>query len=1092
MNIPEFLACVSAQDIVRRCQGLDSLNTYRAFLTDLHKTTPDIDRSWVDRILAGPADAPEMEPVLLLLAVQQQPPDLARLVEILRNHEGPAISAAAFCLVVHFPAADDAFVEDLLLGPDLFSPPRLLRNAHYHVVKLMGLSGDTRFVPLLTRALRDRFHFCKPGYVREALEHLGALPDPAEVPFARSISVLDGGSEILVTDDGKFSGSSNCVNCRFFPCRINRYHYGAIEDCKLWNRTDPADRLEIRDRRTWRAPVPAALKVPAPEAEIQAAREQILVGRFLDALSRLCAVLAEEGDPAKEAWIYLATCLIAIGEEDLAREAVAGPVSLEERRPILRLALFFLGRKLEEKRENAAAAVAFRSALLLADHADDRVDYAGRAAGALAKAGDRQGAYRLLLLLEKEVMAVEDPDCLGVWAGNFIQLHQELGGTEDPAILRAIRDKLPPELRTMGRLGKLPTPSEIDKRIELHEKMLTEIEPKEVLARHGLLLALALLYTSVDAWSEAWPRLREAEALEALIGSELPVLDRRVLEARLLDRSGAAAEACALFAEIWPHLSLNCGPERKLEVAGYYLEALGRWASAMGLPKVYEVVSVVTDLYDKVLRQQPGSGARRQIRRTHQRVFEAALLTLVRLAEVVGTESAAGQHLLSRAWRVVLTSRNPELQTASAPASEEQGRRLRGLEDSFHRALCHELAGSAVFPLTFLEKVTAYEISTLRTERSQNREAPAPPARGVAMAFFQFRDLVPLGPLLALTANAGHFQVRVISDAAENVMAPLEAWTKRLHGDPVNQSVLRGKRHLTAVVGDREEPAERLGLSIEEAAEALFPQDLPGIGEGSEVVPWLLFPEGDLHTLPIENLPVANGGLLGRRLSVRFCLRPSVPVECEERVDLSRGWLGLGGAPALSVANGEFGYLPGTLDEVTLLQSDLAGLGYPAEILSAEKAHADSLAERLAALRPSVLHLAVHGKPDPLYPDGCFLILAPAPGAAEDMLLPFRRIRDLPLVGVQLVVLSACASLLGPSDKSAGIEGLTWGFLQAGALQVIASRYTVDDLGTCKLMRILYRHLLDHPVAEALRRMREQGEREGVSHREIGAWAVWS
>lgn len=1098
MSAHELPLPAAAEDLVQRCRDLDSPEAHRSFLAALRQVASGVDRSRLDRILAGPVDAPEMAPALLLLSVRQPPPDVARLVEILLAEDRSATPAAAFCLAACFPD-DDAFAAEILLGPDLFSPPRLRHNAQDYVLQFMGLSGEARFVPWLDLALRHRFHFCRPGITREALAHLGALPDPEEVPFSRSITAVASSAQIVVTDDERFSGSSQCVHCRFFPCRINRYHYGAIEDCKLWNRTDPADLLEIRDLRSWRAPVPPALRCVHPAEELRAAREEIASGRFVAAFPRLCAVLAQEGEAQAEVWQDLARCLQAIGEDAVALEAAAAATaSSKERRWILHRAQFFLGCHLEEKGEHGAAAAVLRSAIPLADHADDKVACAAWAADSLASSGDLQDAYRLLLLLESEVREAADPDCLAVWAAKFIELHHALGGKGEPAVLRAIRDKLPAELLELPAPGALPGPAKVQQALALLEDQLAGAEPEEVERRHGLLVQVAMLKAAEGAYDEAFVRLDEAEALGNGGIPESVVLDRKIVAARLRSQTGDSGAACALFAEVWPRLRQESSPERQLEVAGYYLEALGRSKGLVRILRVGELVDTVIDLYDEVLLRQPGSAARRQIRGTHQRVFEGALLALLSLAESVGAESAGGQFFLSRAWSVLMKSRNPELQIAPAPPSEEHARRLRGLEDSLHRALVHDLAHGTISWswLSFLEKVTAYEISTLRTDGHRRlTEVSVPPRRGVAVAFFQFRDLIPTGFMVALLAQEGRFRVHPIPDAAGKVMAPLAGWARRLRGDAIEENALRGKKRaqVEEIMEEGENTPQIEDHVICAAAAALLPRDLPGLGPEPDTVPWFLFPDGELHGLPLEVVPdPGDGGHLGRRLALRFCLRPTVPVECEERIDFARGWLGLGGAPAFAVAGGELCYLPGTRQEVVSLRDDLAASGCPAEALLGEEAHADRLAERITALRPSVLHLAVHGRPHPEHSDACALILAAAPGSAELELLPFRRIRDLPLAGVQLVVLSACSSLIGPTDTSAGIEGIAWAFLQAGAVQVIASRYTVDDRDTCKLMSMLYRHLREHPVAEALRWMREEAQKEKIPRREIGAWAVWS
>jgi CHAT domain-containing protein len=73
------------------------------------------------------------------------------------------------------------------------------------------------------------------------------------------------------------------------------------------------------------------------------------------------------------------------------------------------------------------------------------------------------------------------------------------------------------------------------------------------------------------------------------------------------------------------------------------------------------------------------------------------------------------------------------------------------------------------------------------------------------------------------------------------------------------------------------------------------------------------------------------------------------------------------------------------------------------------------------------------------------------------------------------------------------MEGLAWAFLRAGAAQVLASRNYVEDEATCRLMQIFYRHLRDHPAAEALRRMREEGLRDPkIDPYEVGLWSLWS
>jgi len=185
--------------------------------------------------------------------------------------------------------------------------------------------------------------------------------------------------------------------------------------------------------------------------------------------------------------------------------------------------------------------------------------------------------------------------------------------------------------------------------------------------------------------------------------------------------------------------------------------------------------------------------------------------------------------------------------------------------------------------------------------------------------------------------------------------------------------------------------------------------------------------------------------------------------------------------------------LEGAFEEIETIAAWIRQRGFErVESLTGEAAHGRELEARLIAGRPAVLHLATHGFKDEDYPEACTLILAPAPGRPEGDLLPFRQIRQLPAEGVELVILSACSSLIGRSDHSAGMEGLAWAFLQAGAQQVIASRYPVIDEAARIFMGKLYEHLLLLPSAEALGRTRNECLAQGMHWVQVGAWSLWS
>jgi CHAT domain-containing protein len=120
--------------------------------------------------------------------------------------------------------------------------------------------------------------------------------------------------------------------------------------------------------------------------------------------------------------------------------------------------------------------------------------------------------------------------------------------------------------------------------------------------------------------------------------------------------------------------------------------------------------------------------------------------------------------------------------------------------------------------------------------------------------------------------------------------------------------------------------------------------------------------------------------------------------------------------------------------------------------------------------RYRILHLAGHGLAHPGFP-GLVLSLYDEGGRRVDGL-----IRSYELYGTELsaelVVLSACSTGLGDEIRGEGLLGLSRGFLYAGASQVLASLWDVDDRATAELMAHFYRALLrdGDPPARALRR----------------------
>lgn len=115
-----------------------------------------------------------------------------------------------------------------------------------------------------------------------------------------------------------------------------------------------------------------------------------------------------------------------------------------------------------------------------------------------------------------------------------------------------------------------------------------------------------------------------------------------------------------------------------------------------------------------------------------------------------------------------------------------------------------------------------------------------------------------------------------------------------------------------------------------------------------------------------------------------------------------------------------------------------------------------------------ILHIATHGKFIPGSFESSYLLL----GTGKP--LPIPQIEQLSdLVGVHLVVLSACETALGGKREQDGLEiaGISNSFLEQGAKTVLASLWQVNDASTSLLMQRFYQNLATGTMtkAEALR-----------------------
>ncbi len=288
--------------------------------------------------------------------------------------------------------------------------------------------------------------------------------------------------------------------------------------------------------------------------------------------------------------------------------------------------------------------------------------------------------------------------------------------------------------------------------------------------------------------------------------------------------------------------------------------------------------------------------------------------------------------------------------------------------------------------------------------------------------------------------------------------------------------------------GDRE-PGRRLwDLLIAPAAERL-----------RGVQRLVIVADGALHSVPFAALPMPHDGRDGRE---RYLLEnhevvmvPSLAIlaahrrasEAGSEKPAARAWLAVFADPVFTQDDPRLAGTPavGSHAPPAALQRSLAAVrrgtsrGTAPERLPGTRIEADAIRARLGENRVRVftgpeverqkviatlsahrvVHFATHGFSHPR-PElsGLLLSLFDAAGRPQDGFLPTLEIARLD-VTADLVVLSACETARSREMDAEGVLGMTWGFLHAGAAQVVASLWKVGDAATARLMTRFYERL---------------------------------
>ncbi|MEM7586299.1 MAG: CHAT domain-containing protein [Acidobacteriota bacterium] len=246
-----------------------------------------------------------------------------------------------------------------------------------------------------------------------------------------------------------------------------------------------------------------------------------------------------------------------------------------------------------------------------------------------------------------------------------------------------------------------------------------------------------------------------------------------------------------------------------------------------------------------------------------------------------------------------------------------------------------------------------------------------------------------------------------------------------------------------------------------------------------------IVPMGDLYDVPFAALIDEAEQPLVEQVAVALLPAASLLLEADRRL----------ATPGLVIARRDFDGLGVPALPAAEREAEAVASAFGARLLLGRAA----TEQRFHELAPgaSLLHLVTHAQVEPEMPMLSRLLLGSTAGGgpATDGELTVRELLDLDLQA-ELVTLSACRTGLASPPARLPIGelrrgGLIEGLMRAGARNVLATLFPVEDQTTADFMIALAREIRLHPPIDALATVQRAAVRSGGSAAHPGHWSAF-